>query len=187
MGERTSSLLSSTRPGSTLAGRAFRIGRSCVPSRETGRRGAGVSPRTRGKSRLCRFPGRLAAIALLQGKPDEALPLFSSAIRVSGYQAANALGLPRPYPAASEDLSEAAQAPLRACLPGLEGAPGSFSRSLALAVVQARLGNTDASQAACNDFTSAVPLRILLMPTHPGRTISVVRISTSPPSFWMHG
>ncbi len=50
---------------------------------------------------------RLAEIALLQGKPDDALPLFSSAIRISGYQAANALGLPRPYPAASEDLSEA--------------------------------------------------------------------------------
>ena len=100
---------------------------------------------------------RLAEIALLQGKTGEALPLFSSAIRVSGYQAANAMGLPRPYPAASEDLSEAAQAQLRAGLPGLEGAPASPSRSLALALVQARLGNTDASRAAWDDFVSNAP------------------------------
>jgi tetratricopeptide (TPR) repeat protein len=100
---------------------------------------------------------RLAEIALLQGKTGEALPLFGSAIRVSGYQAANALGLPRPYPAASEDLSEAAQAQLRTGLPGLEGAPASPSRSLALAVVQARLGNMDASRAAWDDFVSNAP------------------------------
>ena len=100
---------------------------------------------------------RLAEIALLQGKPDDALPLFSSAIRASEYQAANALGLPRAYPAASEDLSEAEQAQLRTCLPALEGAPVSPSRSLALAVVQARLGNTDASLAAWNDFTDNAP------------------------------
>src|SRR6202453_2757516 len=100
---------------------------------------------------------RLAEIALLQGKPDDALPLFSSAIRISGYQAANALGLPRPYPAASEDLSEAAQAQLRAWLPGLEGAAASPSRSLALAVVQTRLGNRAAAQAAWNDFTNNAP------------------------------
>ena len=100
---------------------------------------------------------RLAEIALLQGKPGEALPLFSSAIHISAYQAANALGLPRPYPAASEDLGEAAQAQLRTCLPGLEGAPASPSRSLALALVQARLGNTDASLSAWNDFTNNAP------------------------------
>ncbi len=100
---------------------------------------------------------RLAEIALLQGKPGEALPLFSSAIHISAYQPANALGLPRPYPAASEDLGEAAQAQLRTCLPGLEGAPASPSRSLALALVQARLGNTDASLSAWNDFTNNAP------------------------------
>jgi tetratricopeptide (TPR) repeat protein len=100
---------------------------------------------------------RLAEIALLQGKPDEALPLFSSAIRISVYQAANTLGLPRPYPAASEDLSQAGQTQLRACLPTLEAAPASPSRSLALALVQARLANTDASRAAWNDFTNNAP------------------------------
>lgn len=100
---------------------------------------------------------RLAEIALLEGKPDDALALFRSAIRISAYQAANALGLPRPYPAASEDLSAAAQAQLRGCLPTLEGAPASPGRSLALAVVQARLGNTDASRAAWNDFNNNAP------------------------------
>jgi tetratricopeptide (TPR) repeat protein len=100
---------------------------------------------------------RLAEIALLQEKPDDALPLFSSAIRISAYQAANALGLPRPYPAASEDLSESAQAQLRASLRGLQGAPASPSRSLALALVQARLGNTDGSLSAWNDFTNNAP------------------------------
>src|ERR1700733_2143347 len=59
---------------------------------------------------------RLGEIAMLQGKPEEALTLFSAGIRISGYQAANALGLPRPYPAASEDLSEQAQGELRSCL-----------------------------------------------------------------------
>jgi tetratricopeptide (TPR) repeat protein len=100
---------------------------------------------------------RLAEIALLQGKPDDALSLFSSAIRISGYQAANALGLPRPYPAASEDLSEAAQAQLRSCLPTLEGAPASPSRSVALALTYARLGNYDASLSAWQDFTKSTP------------------------------
>jgi len=100
---------------------------------------------------------RLAEIALLEGKPNDALPFFNSAIRISGYQAANALGLPRPYPAASEDLSEAAQAQLRACLPTLEGAPASPSRSLALALTYARLGNYDASLSAWQDFTKSTP------------------------------
>jgi tetratricopeptide (TPR) repeat protein len=100
---------------------------------------------------------RLAEIALLQGKPGDALPIFSSAIRISGYQAANTLGLPRPYPAASEDLSEAAQGQLRASLPALEGAPASPSRSLALALTYARLGNNDGSLSAWQDFTRSTP------------------------------
>lgn len=68
---------------------------------------------------------RLAEIAMLQGKP--ALPLFSQAIHAGGYQAANALGLPRAYPAGSEDLSEHTLEQLRASLPPLEEAPASAS------------------------------------------------------------
>ena len=100
---------------------------------------------------------RLAEIAMLEGKPEDALPLFSTAIRISGYQAANALGLPRPYPAAAEDFTEHAREQFRACLPALEGAPASASRSLALALANARLGNNDASLSAWKDFTSNMP------------------------------
>jgi tetratricopeptide (TPR) repeat protein len=100
---------------------------------------------------------RLGEIAMLEGKPEEALNLFSAAIRISGYQAANALGLPRPYPAASEDLSEKAQGQLRSGLSALEGAPASPARSLALAVTNARLGNQDASLSAWQGFTKTTP------------------------------
>jgi len=98
---------------------------------------------------------RLAEIALLQGKP--ALPLFSQAIHAGGYQAANALGLPRAYPAGSEDLSEKLQEQLRACLPALTEATASTSRNLALAFVNARLGNDDAYLAAWKDFSGSLP------------------------------
>ncbi len=98
---------------------------------------------------------RLGEIAMLDGKP--ANTLFSDAIRISGYQAASALGLPRPYPAASEDLSEQAQGQLRSCLSALEGAPASASRSLALALTYARLGNHDAFLPAWQDFTKSTP------------------------------
>jgi tetratricopeptide (TPR) repeat protein len=107
---------------------------------------------------------RLGEIAMLEGKPDEALTLFSPAIRISGYQAANALGLPRPYPAASEDLSEQAQGQLRSCLPALEGAPANALRSLALALTYARLGNNDAFLSAWQDFTKSTP------PSHPSNS-----------------
>ena len=100
---------------------------------------------------------RLGEIALLRGKTAEALNLLGSAIHISGYEAANALGLPRPYPAASEDLGESAQTQLRNCLPALEAAAASPARSLALAVVNARLGAVDASLSAWNEFASSVP------------------------------
>jgi tetratricopeptide (TPR) repeat protein len=100
---------------------------------------------------------RLAEIAMLDGTPEDALPLFSAAIHISGYQAANALGLPRPYPAAAEDFTEHAREQFRACLPSLEGAPASPSRSLGLALAHARLGNNDVSLSAWKDFTHNMP------------------------------
>jgi tetratricopeptide (TPR) repeat protein len=100
---------------------------------------------------------RLGEIALIENKPDEAVSWFGKAIHAGGYQAANALGLPRPYPAGAEDLSQHGQDQLRACLPALEAAPASAARSLALAFANARLGNTSASLSAWNDFTNAVP------------------------------
>jgi tetratricopeptide (TPR) repeat protein len=99
---------------------------------------------------------RLAEIAMLENKPDDALSQLSNAIHLSGYQAANALGLPRPYPAGSEDLSQHAQEQLRACLPALEAAPANAARSLALAFANARLGR-DASLSDWNDFSNSMP------------------------------
>jgi tetratricopeptide (TPR) repeat protein len=100
---------------------------------------------------------RLGEIALIENKPDEAVSWFGKAIHAGGYQAANALGLPRPYPAGAEDLSQHGQDQLRACLSALEAAPASAARSLALAFANARLGNNSASLSAWNDFTNAVP------------------------------
>jgi tetratricopeptide (TPR) repeat protein len=97
---------------------------------------------------------RLGEIALLENKPDDALALFGKAIHVGAYQAANALGLPRSYPAAAEDLSPHAQDQLRSCLPALQAAPASPSRDLGLAYANARLGGDDASLSAWKDFTS---------------------------------
>ena len=100
---------------------------------------------------------RLGEIAMLENKADDALAFFSKAIQAGGYQAANALGLPRPYPAGAEDLSQHGQEQLRTCLPALEAAPSGASRSLALAFANGRLGNNDASLSAWNDFTKATP------------------------------
>jgi tetratricopeptide (TPR) repeat protein len=99
---------------------------------------------------------RLAEIAILENQPNDALALFGNAIHVAGYQAANALGLPRPYPAGSEDLSPHAQEQLRSCLPALEAAPANAARSLALAFANARLGR-DASLSDWNDFSNSTP------------------------------
>ena len=100
---------------------------------------------------------RLGEIAMLGNKADDALVFFNKAIQVGGYQAANALGLPRPYPAGAEDFSQQGKEQIRACLPALEAAPSSASRSLALAFANARLGNNDVSQSAWNDFTNTAP------------------------------
>ncbi len=100
---------------------------------------------------------RLAEIAMLQNKPDEALALLNKATHTAGYQAASALGLPHPYPAGSEDLSESAKEQLRACLPALAAATPSSGRSLALAFAHARLGDDDASLSAWKDFTGSAP------------------------------
>lgn len=100
---------------------------------------------------------RLGEIAILEDKPGDALAFLGKAIQLGGYQAANALGLPRPYPAGSEDVSEHAQGQVRSCLPALEGAKMTPSRSLALALANARLGNNDAFLSAWNDFTRSMP------------------------------
>ena len=100
---------------------------------------------------------RLGEIAMLESRPDDVLASFGKAIHVGAYQAAYALGLPRPYPAGAEDLSSHAQEQVRACLAAIESAPAGATRSLALAFAHARLGNNDASLSAWNDFTKRTP------------------------------
>lgn len=95
---------------------------------------------------------RLGEIALFSGKPADALPLFTKAIAISGWEAAGAPGLPRPYPGGSEDFSEQAQDQLRACLPALTNASPGAPRDLALALVNARLGNDAAFSVAWQSF-----------------------------------
>ena len=98
---------------------------------------------------------RLAEIAMFNDKVDEALALFSSAIHLAPEEASNAVGLPHAYPAGAEDFSLHAQEQLSKCLPFLESAPASPSRSLALALANARLGNDGASASAWKDFQRA--------------------------------
>jgi tetratricopeptide (TPR) repeat protein len=101
---------------------------------------------------------RLAEMAMLQGHVDEAVRLLGAAIHMSAFAASSALGLPRPYPAAGETLSEAAQTQLRINLTGLEASQPGPPRSLALAVANARLGNKEAFDAAWKEFTQAAAL-----------------------------
>ena len=100
---------------------------------------------------------RLGEIAMLQNKPGDALSQLNDAIQMGSFQAANALGLPHPYPIGSQDLSDIAKQQLRTVLPALENAPPSPGRSLGLAFAKARLGDDDASLAAWKDFTAGPP------------------------------
>jgi tetratricopeptide (TPR) repeat protein len=100
---------------------------------------------------------RLAEIALLEGRANDAVPLFSSAIRISPEEAAHALGLPRSYPAGKNELSKEADEQLRKCLPVLEGTPLSPTRSLAVALIDFRLGQNDAFTVAWKEFKDTAP------------------------------
>jgi len=95
---------------------------------------------------------RLAEIALLQGSPAEALHLLSSAISFAPDQATHAVGLPPSYPPEQIQWSDDAREQLRRSIPALASTPPGPARSLALALVNLRLGNTNESAAAWNDF-----------------------------------
>ena len=107
---------------------------------------------------------RLAEIALLQGSPTEALHLFSSAISFSPDQAAHAVGLPPSYPPEQIQWSDDVREQLRRSIPTLTSMPPGPARSLALALVNLRLGNTDEYAAAWNDFVAQRPATDLLRP-----------------------
>ena len=79
---------------------------------------------------------------------------YSAKRFADGYQAASALGLPRPYPAGAEDLSHTDRSNSRLPSRTAKRLPPSASRSLALAFANARLGNNDVSLSAWKDFTN---------------------------------
>lgn len=100
---------------------------------------------------------RLAEIAMLQDKVEEALPLLNQAIHVSGYEAAHAMGLPRAFPATSEDLSEPDQRRLQAGLQKLQLQSSSAGRTLAMDFVQMRVGDRDGFAVSWKAFSEALP------------------------------
>lgn len=100
---------------------------------------------------------RLGEIALLQGRPNDALPLFDQALRIAPDEAARALGMPHSYPADQVDWSKDALDQLRHCLPVLAGAQPGAVRSLAVALVDLRLGLQGDFDRAWTDFRSSIP------------------------------
>ena len=83
---------------------------------------------------------RLADIALLQGRPAEALRLLSEANQMRPDAAASALGLPALPFADNAPSGEEAKAGYRQSLRVLEKTPPAPARTLALAAVYLRLG-----------------------------------------------
>ena len=86
---------------------------------------------------------QLAEIALLKGDAQHAAALLRQAVAIDPSQASFALGLP-PETAPDAPIREASGKQLRDCIPGLVDASVNPSRSLALAFVNWRIGNSDA-------------------------------------------
>ncbi len=100
---------------------------------------------------------KLAEIALLEGKPDDALPLLKSAIGAGPEEAGHALGLPRPPPTDQFQISKVEEEQLSKCLPVLTNASPTPAQKLALALIELRLGQDDLSTAAWNEFLNSAP------------------------------
>jgi tetratricopeptide (TPR) repeat protein len=100
---------------------------------------------------------RLAEVALRNGQLPAALLLLDEALALSPLQTVSALHLPPSFATASDTVSEKALASFRAGLPQIEQTPESPGRDLALALVSARLGQTENFQTAWTHFQSAIP------------------------------
>ena len=119
---------------------------------------------------------KLAEIALLRGKPDDALRLLKSAIAISPEETAHALGMPHHSSVDLFKASKGEEEQLRAGLPVLTGAAPSAAQALALALVEHRLGQDDLSVAAWKQFmnsttrsTSTSPYRRAVIDFDAGR------------------
>jgi tetratricopeptide (TPR) repeat protein len=97
----------------------------------------------------------LAEIALLRGKPEDALALLDAGIPIASAETSFALGLPPATATNDAKADEDTLERLRLCLPSLQSAPPSPSRSLALAFVSWRLGDTKAFRSAWKEFENS--------------------------------
>src|ERR1035441_359153 len=100
---------------------------------------------------------RLADIALLQGRPAEALRLLSEANQMRPDAAASALGLPALPFADNAPSGEEAKAGYRQSLRVLEKTPSAPARTLALAAVYLRLGLDQESARELARYRATMP------------------------------
>ena len=101
--------------------------------------------------------GKLAEIALLDDRPQDALTLLNTALQFGPAEALRALGLlPSDRPSQDQPSEQDRQQFARA-LETLQQAPESSSMKLALALIYARLGDSDASHNAWQSLNAALP------------------------------
>jgi tetratricopeptide (TPR) repeat protein len=100
---------------------------------------------------------KLAEIALLTNRPAEALAFLDEALRSGPAAAVSALGLPPSKALAEHESSAQAQEYFPRALRALQDAPDSPSVRVAVALMQARLGNSGAFNAAWQNVEPAIP------------------------------
>lgn len=99
----------------------------------------------------------LAKAALYSNKPIEAVELLDRATRADGAEALFALGILVPSRGPDPEAREQELDQLRTCLPELSKTKPGQARTLALAFVNWRLGNTDASVEYIHEFQKTMP------------------------------
>ena len=110
-----------------------------------------INPRSAGA-----FAG-LAKAALYSDRPVEALELLDQAIQADAAEALFTLGILVPSTDLDPKAGEQEQDHLRTCLPEITRAKPGQARTLALAFVNGRLGNTAASITYVHELQKAIP------------------------------
>ena len=111
---------------------------------------------------------KLGQVAMLQGRPEEALRNLSAAIQLSPEQAADALNLPSlPFQSVSDQLAPPVRAKYLEFLSAQNELQDCPARHLALAFVNAELGSTEKSASEWKLFVSGI--HGALPADHPGR------------------
>ena len=99
--------------------------------------------------------GALAEVELLQGRAGTALKFLDDAIRVAPHEASYALGLPISATVVNSAAGTQDLDGIRKCIPALFGAHPGPSQSLAMAFIDAHLGNRTAYISAWNEYEKA--------------------------------